>query len=259
MKTSSLTSALALAAVVIVLSSCGVKNKKSPSKDFEDHHTPEIALDWQGRYYGLLPCADCEGIATELSLDNDLSYVLTRVWKKKGTAASDTLKGKFTWQGNHIKLEGMADHSGPTTFKVEENRLRQLDMDANAITGPLAAHYVLSKMGNQQIEDQRWQVVELKGKPVNGTPETHYLIFHSKEGRLEAKMNCNVLSKSYRITDQFKITIDQGISTMMACPDHLEAEFNKALDMADNIAVGNGTMTINKARMAPLVSLKLVE
>lgn len=259
MKTSSLKSVITLAAAVIILSSCSAKKKKNPTNDFEDHHTPEIALDWQGRYYGLLPCADCDGIATQLNLNNDLTYVLTKVWKKNGTALSDTLEGKFTWQGNRIKLDGMADQSSAATFKVEENRVRQLDMDGNEITSELGAHYVLSKMGNSQVEDKRWQIVELHGKPVHGSPETHYLIFHSKEGRLEAKMNCNVLSRSYRITDRFKITMDQGISTMMACPDTLEAEFNKALDMADNIAVGNGTMTINKARMAPLVSLKLVE
>lgn len=258
MKTTSLQSVIALLAIVLALSSCSVKKKK-PTNGFEDHHTPEMALDWQGRYYGLLPCADCDGIATQLNLNNDLTYVLTKVWKKNGTTLSDTIQGKFTWQGNHIKLEGMADQSSATTFKVEENRVRQLDMDGNEITSELEAHYELSKMGNSQVEDKRWQIVELNGKPVDGSPETHYLIFHSNKGRLEAKMNCNALSRSYRITNQFQITMDHGISTLMACPDSLEAEFNKALDMADNIAVGNDSMTINKARMAPLVRLKLVE
>lgn len=250
--TRTLMSFMSLAVTVIISSSCSVQKRNKSTENFEDHHTAEIALNWQGSYYGTLPCADCEGIATKLTLNEDLSYILTKVWKKNNNALSDTLKGKFTWQGNNIKLEGITDKSGADTFKVEENRLRQLDMEGNEITSELAAHYILSKMGNTQIEDKRWEIVELFGKPVNGSPETHYIIFHSKEGRLEAKANCNILSQNYRVTNQFMITIDQGISTMMACPDNLEQELNKALDMADNISVGDGTMTINKARMAPV-------
>lgn len=250
---------LALTITTVVISSCSVQKSNKPAESFEDHHTAETALDWQGSYYGILPCADCEGITTQLHLNNDLTFVLTKVWKKNYKVLSDTLKGKFTWQGNNIKLEGIADKSSADTFKVEENRLRQLDMNENEITGQLASQYILSKMGNSQIEDKKWQIVELNGKQITGAPETHYIIFNSKEGRLEAKANCNILSRSYRITNQFKITIDQGISTMMACPDNLDTELNKALDMADNISVGDGTLTINKARMAPLVRLKLVE
>lgn len=254
-----LKSFIALAVTATITSSCSVQKKKESTENFKDHHTAQTALDWQGSYYGVLPCADCEGIATELTLNDDLSYILTKVWKKNGTAASDTLKGKFTWQGNNIKLEGMGDKGRADTFKVEENRLRQLDREGNEITSDLAAHYILSKMGNSEIEDKRWQIVELFGKPVNGAPETHYIIFHSKENRLEAKINCNVLSRNYRITQQVMVQIDQGLSTLMACPDNSEAELTKALDMADNISVGDGTMSLNKARMAPLVRLKLVE
>ncbi|MBQ4915870.1 copper resistance protein NlpE N-terminal domain-containing protein [Maribacter sp. MMG018] len=250
---------MATAITVTFMSSCAIKNKQEPTENSVDHHTAEIAFDWQGSYYGLLPCADCDGIATRLDLNNDLTYVLTKAWKKNDKALSDTLKGKFTWQGNNIKLEGIADKSSADTFKVEENRLRQLDMEGNEITSELATHYILSKMGNSQVEDKRWQIVELNGKQITGAPETHYIIFHSKEGRLEAKANCNILSRSYRITNQLMISIDQGISTMMACPDDLDSQLNKVLDMADNISVGDGTMTINKARMAPLVRLKLVE
>lgn len=243
----------------VVISSCSVKKKRTSPSQFEDHHTAQISLDWQGRYSGYLPCADCEGIDTELTLNDDLTYTLIEVWKKNDNTSSDTLTGQFTWQGNKIRLEGIPSNRRPSTFKVEENRIRQLDMNGDEITGGLAAHYLLSKMGNARVEDKRWQIVALRGKPIDGAPETHYIIFHSKEGRLEAKINCNVILSDYRITNQLQLKISQGISTRMACPDNLESELIKALDMADNISVREETLTLNKGRMAPLVSLQLVQ
>jgi copper homeostasis protein (lipoprotein) len=34
------------------------------------------SIDWAGNYQGILPCADCEGIKTQILLNKDLSYVL---------------------------------------------------------------------------------------------------------------------------------------------------------------------------------------
>ena len=33
-------------------------------------------LDWSGTYSGIMPCASCEGIETELHLGEDLTYTL---------------------------------------------------------------------------------------------------------------------------------------------------------------------------------------
>ena len=41
-----------------------------------DMHNAQNALDWNGTYQGLLPCASCEGIATELVLNDDGTYRL---------------------------------------------------------------------------------------------------------------------------------------------------------------------------------------
>ncbi len=34
------------------------------------------SVDWPGTYQGILPCADCEGIKTQLLINKDLNYIL---------------------------------------------------------------------------------------------------------------------------------------------------------------------------------------
>lgn len=109
------------------------------------------------------------------------------------------------------------------------------------------------------VEDKKWRMIELNGNPINGTAETHYIIFHSKDGRLEAKANCNVLLNRYKIRNELFLKIEQGISTMMACPDNLEAEFLQVLFQVDNLTTDGQTLSLNKGRMAPLARFELVE
>jgi heat shock protein HslJ len=169
------------------------------------------------------------------------------------------LRGDFSWDANHVKLVGANQTNQVVIFKEEENQVRQLDLEGNVFTGELAQFYVLRKNGNQNIEDKKWQLVELNGKQIKGSPETHYIIFHSKEGKLEAKANCNVLLNTYKIKNDLQVKIEAGISTLMACPDNLEQEFSAILLLADNLSTDGEILTLNKGRMAPLAKFELVE
>lgn len=252
MKIKSLKFMLALGLITIF--SCNT-TKQNNSETQLDEHTSQNSLDWQGTYSGILPCADCEGIDTELNINAESEFVLICEYIDKSVV--DTLKGTFTWEGNNIKLESQQNEM-PLLYKVEENQLRQLLLDGKEVTGELAQHYVLRKHGNLQVEDKTWQLVELHGQKVKGKSDTHYLIFHSKEGRLEAKAGCNVLLYDYKIKNGLQLTIQPGISTLMACPDNMEEELKKVLTMADNISTNGQTFTLNKARMAPLARFQLV-
>jgi ecotin len=109
------------------------------------------------------------------------------------------------------------------------------------------------------IENKRWKLIELNGKKVNGNAETHYIIFHSKNGKVEAKANCNILLRDYKIKNEFQLKIADGISTLMACPDNMEQEFSAVLSLADNFTTDGKTLSLNKARMAPLARFELVK
>lgn len=222
-----------------------------------DEHTAQSSLDWSGSYSGILPCADCEGIQTTLRLNNDLGYELIEEYLgNKGKGESHIQRGKFEWKGDLIQLKGLDNRS--QWIRVQENHLVQLDSEAQPVTGALADMYVLKKNGNPQVENIRWQLIELNGKAVSGKPDTHYVIFHSDEGKLEAKANCNAMQFNYVIQDEYRLRISPGMSTLMACPDNTEDELKKALEMVDNITFSDTELSLNKGRMAPLARFKKV-
>lgn len=249
---------LAFTALLVATTLYSCNNKNTEETELPDAHTSQTSLAWQGTYSGNLPCADCNHIETELTLTDDLNYTLISQYISKDKPLSDTLEGKFTWEGNNIKLDGIKENEKPSLYKVEENQVRQLDLKGEKITGDLETHYVLKKDGNVNVEDKRWLLVELNGKAVKGTPETHYIIFHSNDGRLEAKVDCNVLLNNYKIKNELQLKIEPGITTLMACEGNLEQEFSDVLKTADNISSDGKTLSLNKARMSPLARFELV-
>jgi uncharacterized lipoprotein NlpE involved in copper resistance len=48
----------------------------APSTQPAEMHNSRISLDWAGTYEGVLPCADCPGTKTRLTLNQDGSYLL---------------------------------------------------------------------------------------------------------------------------------------------------------------------------------------
>lgn len=235
--------------------------ENEPNLQLNDEHNSQNSLDWSGSYTGVEPCADCEGIRTTLKISEDGNYTLTSEYLGKDKPTVNVQNGKFSWKdGNTIELDGFKPGEGSPYFKVEENKVRHLDTERKTIEGSLANHYVLNKTGNPEAEDIRWEITELYGKPINGNPENYYLIFNSEKGNLNAKANCNTLTMPYVIGNRYKLTVGDGISTLMACPDSdVEAQLLKALKEADNISVGNGVLTLNKARMTPLAKFKKAE
>src|SRR5690606_19372869 len=162
-------------AIFILLSLTGCNSKKaqgdkSSDEVLENHmpdsHTSEIALDWDGKYEGILPCADCEGIKTSITINQDLSYTIKDDYlgKKEGVFES---KGTFKWSDDGQKI--ILSDSDRNTYFVGENTLTQLDKSGNKITGDLASFYVLNKINKQEITftDTKWKLVKIMGKEIN--------------------------------------------------------------------------------------------
>lgn len=238
------------------------KNEESNATKLVDEHNAQNSLDWAGSYSGVMPCADCEGIEAELTIKEDNTYALTTSYLGVEDSSTETIEGSFEWleDGNSIKLSGIEEGSRSPYFKIEENRVRYLDMDGNVVEGELESYYILPKEGNPMVENKKWQLVELNGKEVeNSNPEEYFIIFNSEDGRAQAKANCNVLNYGYKIKNELQLEFKQGMATLMACPEgNIEDEFREVLNTVDNLSVDGETLTLNKARMAPLAKFKLV-
>ncbi len=109
-----------------------------------DMHNAKIALDYYGFYEGTLPCADCQGIKTEISLLPDQQYEKTSFYIGTDNTRHFMRAGRFKWKedGNTIILNSS---NGPNLYFVSENALFKLDKDGNRITGDLADKYILKK------------------------------------------------------------------------------------------------------------------
>ena len=107
-------------------------------------HTAQNSIEWDGVYKGVLPCADCSGIETELVLFKDQTYTITRKYLGKGSTINSDGKTPFSWiNGNTIRLDGVID--GPSMYLVGEGTVTQLDINGNLIKGALKDKYVLKK------------------------------------------------------------------------------------------------------------------
>lgn len=132
-------------------SGCGNNNRnarhndQTPTTIVDTVHTSRNALDYEGTYTGTMPCADCEGIYTEITLRGDQTYKFKAVYQGVGNNEQNTFEesGRYTWNnsGNIITLNNNSDEQ----YQVGENVLIALDQSGNRITGELADLYILRK------------------------------------------------------------------------------------------------------------------
>lgn len=111
------------------------------------------------------------------------------------------------------------------------------------------------------IMGKTWKLTELNGQPIQlkNKKNNPYFKLNTEGMRYEGHAGCNGVGGTFEIKpDIMRIKFNQGMSTMMACED-LETEqlFTKALLAADNYSVNGNTLTLNKARMAPLAKFVL--
>ncbi len=220
-------------------------------------HSSRTALDWAGRYHGVLPCADCEGIDTLLTLNADGSYTETTRYLGKEDKGR-TSSGSFRWddKGGTISLSG----EEPARYRVGENRLMRLAMDGSPITGALADHYVLGKIMDG-ITEKYWKLVELRGQPVPALDREPHLILKAEDGRVSGFGGCNGFVGGYTLDEATsRIRFGQLASTMMACDKGMDVEqrFHEVLQEVDNYSLSGDRMTLNRARMAPLARFEAV-
>ncbi|SHJ77173.1 NlpE N-terminal domain-containing protein [Tangfeifania diversioriginum] len=109
-----------------------------------DMHTSQIAIDYHGTYKGVVPCADCEGMETVITLKENEEYEIAVKYLGKSDAVYKE-SGNFSWgdDGRIITLEGLENRA--SQYQVGENKLFQLDLEGNRITGDLAENYILEK------------------------------------------------------------------------------------------------------------------
>lgn len=145
---------------VIIFSSCKDESKtdntfneqkeKVNEEQQMDGHTSINTLDWEGTYAGTIPCDDCDGIFTELTLNNDNTFIMhtTKMLNDKQTKSSQ--EGLYKWDESGSTV--ILGKTGFTSmYKVAENKLILLDKDASEFPESETKNYTLIKKLEKEI------------------------------------------------------------------------------------------------------------
>lgn len=229
--------------------------------------TSANSLDWEGEYVGVVPCADCEGIATAIRLSQDETYSLTMEYLgKDGNPVKK--EGAFAWNdtGNIITLSNV--DGGASKYLVGENKLFQLDLDGNRITGELADNYVLEKqradthLQDNPLAGKKWLLIELRGKEINSEETPIFFQMDATEQRITGFGGCNNFFGEYVLKEGLRISFEKLGRTQKYCQESIamENEFFEAMEIVDNYSIGGeNILSLNRARMAPLLRFILAE
>lgn len=111
------------------------------------------------------------------------------------------------------------------------------------------------------ITEKIWKLTEINGQPIKlrNPASAPYFKLNTTDMRYQGHGGCNGVSGTFEIQKEaMHIKFNQGMSTMIACDDlETERAFVNALLAADNYSVNGNTLTLNKARMAPLAKFVL--
>lgn len=220
-------SVLLLAVATIVSAAAQQNGAGAPPAQPPDMHNSRNSLDWAGTYEGVLPCADCPGIKTRLTLNYDGTYLL--VTQAQGSQnAGKSVSGVFEWQpsGNAITLD---ERGGRQQFSVGEGRLRLLRPEGAASQSP-AANLVLTLAApaphggdlEQQLERYRWTLVsatDANNRRIAGLPpgQDRLVVFGFAGSLLSVQGLCNRLVGGYQVTAANQLRVNVSASTRMAC------------------------------------------
>jgi len=111
----------------VMITSCGSTKEQSKEGGADGAHNSKNSLDWQGTYWGILPCADCSGIRTVIKLQSDGYYRIESRYDGKSREII-TAKGKMMWykKGGTVTIDGQQ-------YRVGEKQLIRLDRSGNVI------------------------------------------------------------------------------------------------------------------------------
>ena len=125
---------------------------KSDSSSTVVKKIDSVALKSTGIYSGFVPCTDCEGIATYLSLKPDMTYRIEETHKGKKDSAVVT-NGDWTFENGKISL--VENGKSRVSYLAQSDRLVQLGLEDKPIGGNLGDKFILTR--NEVANNPTWK------------------------------------------------------------------------------------------------------
>lgn len=102
-------------------------------------------LNFYGTYEGILPAADCEGIRTALTLNNDNTYVLRSEYIGEKDAIFES-KGSYHFINGRLMELAQSSSNEKSYYKIlDGSKVMLSDKEGTVNQGVLAEYYILKK------------------------------------------------------------------------------------------------------------------
>jgi hypothetical protein len=118
------------------------KHLQNPTDHATHQNHDDANQEFHGVFYGYLPCSDCDGVKTTLSLQQKRNYLLV-IQPAKASSREYFERGKYTWDDKNrtVVLTPKKEGVNPRRYHIEdEGTLIQLNED-----GIKKADYVLQR------------------------------------------------------------------------------------------------------------------
>ena len=218
--------------------SLGIDN--SADKVIPDGHNSRNSLDWAGVYQGTLPCDQCDGIQTSITLLS-MGKFARSIQHLGDNIQSKSDQGNIEWNEAGSKITLISESGARQSYQVGENVLYHLDENGNRMEGDLAERYLLIKnKQDPQLENKAWILKEIRGEKVQVIEDQleAHIAFLGETGHLSGNDSCNNMLGSYKLMDDDQIELGNIATTMMACPDmSIANEFGKVLSQVSQYQV----------------------
>jgi uncharacterized lipoprotein NlpE involved in copper resistance len=115
--------------------------------DHSAHAAPiDKSLDFRGVFYGYLPCNDCNGVKTTLSLKQNNNYLLV-TQPARESSREYYEKGKYSWDDENrtVVLTSNKEAAVHQYHIEDEGTLVQLNSDGARMPRELAERYTLRR------------------------------------------------------------------------------------------------------------------
>lgn len=219
----------------------------SVSTTVDTTHSSRNSLDWKGVYTGVALSGN-DSSQTVIQLNSNNTYITETTVKGKGKPVETKGDVKWAKDGNTLTI----DHA---QYKVTEGALVALD-SAGATTA------IAFKKIEDPLLEKYWKLIELNGKVLDSTQQNKepHIIFRSFDNRFNGNGGCNNFSGTYTLLPNGRIKLSKVVSTQMACPAGMDTEsvLHGVLGKIDTYIISGDTLTITKARMAPLAKFQVV-
>lgn len=117
---------------------------------------PAVYLPTPASYHGVIPCADCPGIAFTLTLSPDSQFVVEQVYLEAEDGRNRHIADSGTWSfdrtAKQLSLNGT--HDQKQFLVVDSSRISMLDQEGNKIESQLNHDLTLMTGSARDLDDE---------------------------------------------------------------------------------------------------------